>query len=37
MILDKYLIRQLEPIGKRIMQYAGLNNAPTNIEEMYLF
>lgn len=37
MILDKYLINQLETIGKRILDYAGLKSAPTNIQEMYTF
>ena len=37
MILDSYLINQLEPIGKRIMKHAGLKSAPNNIEEMYKF
>lgn len=37
MILDKYLISQLEPIGKRIMKHAKLESAPTNIQEMYTF
>lgn len=37
MILDNSLISLLTPIGNKIMQSAGLPNAPTNINELYTF
>ena len=37
MILDKLLLQNTSSIGKRILQKAGLESTPKNINEMHLF
>ena len=37
MLLDKYLIENLNLLGFKIMKKAGLSSAPTNLEQLYSF
>lgn len=37
MLLDKYLIENLDLLGSKIMKLAGLKAAPSNLEQLYHF